>query len=1043
MLGQIAPLRFALRLELWSVVSRCLLLILSIASSRFLRADDAVTFNRDVRPILATTCFRCHGFDEKTREADLRLDTADGAFAKRASGDAAIVPGNVEASLVWKRISATDPEVVMPPPESKHQLNHAQKEVIRQWIELGAAYQNHWSFEAIMSPSPPAGSASSLIDLFLDRELAERHLQRMHQTDPSTLLRRLSFALTGLPPSLEEVSRFLHNPSDQVYREMVDHYLSSTRFGEEMAKHWLDVARYGDTHGLHLDNERQMWAYRDWVIDAFNRNLPFSEFTIEQLAGDLLPSPTQSQLVATGFNRCNVTTGEGGAIDDEFRYRYAVDRTSTAIQTWLGLTGGCAVCHDHKYDPITSRDYYSIYAFFNNAMDPPMDGNIDSTTPFLRLSKPDQDANRMAFEEQLLKAKNDLEHAASQVAAAPPGSSAVDDTWIDDALPLGFTSSNTSRNPTRWSDVSSGPLSNGPAAKGFRSLKQEFGDRSEERLAAGWFPLVIPVEPVVHVQLRIDSVHPPLAVFLEIVTDKGNQRWIWSDSNELGTKVGGEKPLGPLPPVDQWTTLEITAPNITLPVGAQVTQIKVGQFGGISWWDDLGVRGASIADADPRKNAKAWWASRKDQDTGIGSDEVKAVLKQGPPAEGESPMMAAVETLYRAYIDPYPPPSIVDLRNEYAAKRVAIERLQSEIPGTFTFADSAQPRQSFVMVRGQYDKPGAAVLPTTPSFLPPMTPADAAKPTRLDFARWLVSSDQPLTSRVTVNRFWQQIFGMGLVKTSDDFGTQGSLPSHPELLDYLANAFRDGGWDVKVLIRSLVMSDAFRRDSSVTPELLNADPENRYLARGPRLRLDAEQVRDNALAVSGLLSAQMGGPGTKTYQPENIWEPVGYGDSNTRYYLRDRGESVYRRSIYSFLKRTAPAPFMSNFDAPNRELFCTRRERSNTPLQSLQLLNDVQFVEAARALAQRMISEGGATSKERLNWAYRDVLSRDIRQVELEPISMLLGEWKQRYADAPNDARKLLQVGQAKVPAGISESELAAYTLVANLILNLDEAINR
>ncbi len=1041
--GQCTLARSAHRFTSWLIVKRYLLLMVLLTSAKLSRADNDIRFNRDVRPILSTACFRCHGFDVKTREANLRLDTADGAFEKRENGDSAIVPGDLNASLVWQRVTSPDADVVMPPPESKHQLTDAQKEVIRQWIEQGASYQNHWSFEPIVNAPVLSDSASSLIDQFIEREIASRGFSRRQYADPSTLLRRLSFALTGLPPTLEETTRFQQDPSEAAYREMVDHYLNSPRYGEEMAKHWLDVARYGDTHGLHLDNERQMWAYRDWVIDAFNRNLPFSEFTIEQLAGDLLPSPTQSQLVATGFNRCNVTTGEGGAIDDEFRYRYAVDRTNTTIQTWLGLTGGCAVCHDHKYDPITSRDYYSFYAFFNNAMDPPMDGNIDSTAPFLRLSKPEQDARRAELEQQQIKAKADLELAALQVVSTPPSSTLVDETWMDDDLPIGFSSSNTSRNATRWSDVSPGSQSSGPVAKGLRALRQEFGDRCEERLAAGWFPLVLPVEPVVHVQLRVDSVHPPLATFLEIITDKGSQRWIWSNDEESGKKVGGETPLGPLPVVDQWTTLEIPAASIKLPAGAQVTQIKLGQFGGICWWDDLGVRGTALAETDPRKDVKAWWASRKDKDTPIGNDEVKAALKQGPPLEGESPLLAAVETLYRAYVEPFPQPTIAELRGAVAATRVEIERVQAEIPGTFTFADSPQPRQSFVMVRGQYDKPGDAVQATTPGFLPPMRPADPAKPTRLDLAKWLVSDDHPLTSRVTINRFWQQIFGIGLVKTSDDFGTQGSLPSHPELLDHLATAFRDDGWDVKSLIRTLVLSDAFRRDASVTPDLLAADPENRFLARGPRLRLDAEQVRDNALAVSGLLSVQMGGPGTKTYQPENIWEPVGYGDSNTRYYLRDRGESVYRRSIYSFLKRTAPAPFMSNFDAPNRELFCTRRERSNTPLQSLQLMNDVQFVEAARALAQRMIEEGGATDEERLKWVFLNVLSRPIRPSESGPILSLLAEWEKRYIDAPDDARKLVQVGQTKVPDGINEPELAAYTLVANLVLNLDETINR
>ncbi len=1010
-----------------------------------------LSFNRDIRPILSENCFACHGFDAKQRQAELWLDTAEGALADR-EGKFAIKPGDLAASEVWKRVSSTDADVMMPPPASRKQLTAEQKETLRRWIEQGAPYQKHWAFEPPVKPAEPqvknAAWPRNLVDRFILARLEREGLAPQEEADKETLIRRVAFALTGLPPTMAEIDQFLADQSPQGYEAMVDRYLASPRFGEEMARHWLDVARYADTHGLHLDNEREMWAFRDWVVKAFNDNLPFDQFTVWQLAGDLLPNATSDQLTATGFNRCNVTTSEGGAINDEFLYRYAVDRASTTIQTWMGLTGGCAVCHDHKYDPLTTKEFYSLYAFFNSAADPGMDGNIENTPPFIKLPQPGQQEAVDAAAKREAEAKQQLEAAAAAAQYADPAElkpapekQPAYDVVFDDFFPLGASVRNTSRNASKWIER---PKFGAPS--GHRVLEQANAYFHEDALQNPLPTFSVPVAASFETWLYLDPHNTPRAVAIILGTSGGNRRVWWGDE-AAGDDLRGAPPqerIGPLPPAGAWTKLSVPAERLNAKPGEIINSVTMQETGGVAYWDAFAIAGASAPESDPMASLTAWRKSQAGKSPGDVPGDLQAVLKDGPDKPLEPPVADKLRQFYLAYVARPVNDEVAEKRRQWQAARSARLAAEDAIIGTMSFADLTAPRESFVMVRGQYDKPGEKVEPGVPAVMPPLKKsAPEARANRLDLAGWLVSPEHPLTARVQANRFWQQLFGTGLVKTSYDFGSQGEMPSHPELLDALAIHFRDSGWNMKQFVRTLVTSATFRQRSFVTPELLKRDPENRLYARGPRFRLDAEQVRDNALFVSGLINLKMGGRGVNSYQPPNIWEPVGYSDSNTRYYLQDHGPALYRRSLYAFLKRTAPPPFMSNFDGPNREQFCTRRERSNTPLQALQLMNDVQHFEAARALAERAVSEGGSTSADRIAFLYRTVLSRRPEAEESELIGQAYETQLKLFQAEPEAAAKAIRVGESTPKKVAPDAETAAWTLVANLILNLDETVTR
>jgi hypothetical protein len=1031
----------------WLVAIACLLAPSTLTSA----GVPPVQFNRDIRPILADACFKCHGPAQQT--SGLRLDQEESATSPAESGVVPIVSGRPDESELVRRVLSTDEAERMPPADSGKELTGEQKDLLRRWVAEGAAFEKHWSFiPPVRPPLPTAGPvqppSANPIDAFIAERLADEGLSFSPEADRPTLIRRVAFALSGLPPTLAEVDAFLKDRAPGAYERMVDRFLASPRFGEEMARHWLDVARYADTHGLHLDNERQMWAYRDWVVRSFNSNPGFDAFTVSQLAGDLLVSPSRDDLVATGFNRCNVTTSEGGSIDDEWVYRNAVDRAATAAEVWLGLTMGCCQCHDHKFDPLTSKDFYSLYAFFHSADDPPLDGNVLLTAPTIRLELPEHLAARDRLEARIAESRRALDALTSQLTYVDPATldpfppvEETDQVWFDDVFPGGGTAHASPGHPTLFVTADQGQVKSGEKA-----LKRSDSGLAQD-VYEGKEPLPIPPEAKVFAHVWIDPSDPPKTLMLQYFKGGWLHRAVWGDYDAIQWGAAGTTQrvlIGPLPEAGRWIRLECPAEDIGLSAGDVVTGFAFTQFGGTVYWDRAGVSGCDDPARNPHRSFLAWWSENAGKDVpGLPAD-LTSVVKAGPQSSSADDVRRRLLDHYLQNVCEDTKASLVPAAARLAEARKEKEALEASIPGTFVFRDMDKPRESFVMLRGQYNKPGERVEPGVPAVLPPLVlEAQSTRATRLDLARWLLSPGHPLTARVTVNRIWQQLFGVGLVKSSFDFGAQGDRPSHPELLDYLAVEFRESGWDVKRLVRLMVTSSVFRQSSRITPELLRRDPENRLFARGPRIRLDAEQIRDNALAAAGLLTGEMGGRGSRPYQPPNIWEPVGFVGSNTASYTQDHGSALYRRSLYVFFKRTAPPPFMANFDSPNREQFCSRRERSNTPLQALQLMNDVQHVEAARGLAQRIITEGGTQPAERIAYGFRLVTARLPDPDEAAVIEELLAAELGRYTGDPEAAKLLVRQGESPPMAGLAEPELAAWTLVANLLFNLDETLTR
>ncbi len=1034
-----------------------------------LRADAApLEFNRDVRPVLSDKCFACHGFDAKKRKAGLRLDVPEapstageaagvagvagvaGAYGKGESGELAVVPGNPDASALWKRIITADRDELMPPPKSHKTLSASEKETLRRWISEGAKYQKHWAFEAPVQPVVPPlpqGVEGGALDAFLLKRLSAEKFAYKPRASKETLVRRVTLALTGLPPSMAEVDAFLADSSPDAYPKLVDRLLASPHFGEQMARHWLDVARYGDTHGLHLDNERSMWPYRDWVVGAFNRNLSFRDFTIEQIAGDLLPSPTNDQLVATGFNRCNVTTSEGGAIAAEFTYRYAVDRTATMAQTWMGLTAGCAVCHDHKFDPISQREFYELYAFYNVSADPAMDGNALLTAPVVKLSTPEQAARLKDLEGRIAKAGTELQAQIAKLDYSDPAKASPPILPQEETLPL-FDDDFPAGAKVQSSPADVKPVwvtkDNGPVCSGQRSLKVSGKAVAQNFYQSGAAPFEVPPCARLSMMVFLDPAEPPTAVMLQIHTDQWKHRALWGDLQAINygtadttTRFGA----GALPQPGNWAQLEVDVTKLGLKAGDQVLGFAFTLHGGTAYFDQLQMVGRVDAANDPRKSLEVWIKAHKGKDTQGLPPEINKLHKVAEDKRTPD-QQRQLREYFLGSVCSTTKQTLGPLQDAERKLRKEREEIDAAIPASFIMRDMDKPRESFVMQRGAYDKPGEKVAPRVPAILPPLAAAVPEAPTRLDLARWLVSDSHPLTARVTVNRFWQQFFGVGLVRSSGDFGSQGESPSHPELLDWLAIRFRESGWDVKALVKLFVTSSAYQQEAAAAPALWSRDPENRLLARGPRFRLDAEELRDQALAVSGLLRRELGGKGVRIYQPENIWEPVGFVGSNTRFYKADSGPALYRRSLYTFLKRTAPPPLMANFDGPSREQSCMRRERSNTPLQALQLMNDVQFFEAARAFAERILSEAGPSAGERIEFAFRTALARRPEPAEAALVKAALDRHAAGYQQNPAAAGRMIRTGESQPRTGLQEPELAAWTLVANLVLNLDEALN-
>ncbi len=1042
------------------------LLFASLAPGLRAAAPQKIQYNRDVRPILSDKCFGCHGMDSKNRKGDRRLDTLEDAMAEK-EGVRAIVPGDLEKSDAWTRILSEDKEEVMPPPKFKKTLSKEEKDILRRWIEQGAEYQKHWAFEAPGRTVPPEGPAfagsKNPIDRFVGAKLAETGLSHAPEADRRTLARRLALDMTGLPPSPADVDAFEKDASPDAYEKLVDRLLESPRWGEHRARYWLDAARYADTHGLHFDNYREMWPYRDWVIGAFNRNLPFNQFTVEQIAGDLLPSPTRDQLLATGFHRCNATTNEGGTIDEEVAANYANDRVTTTAWVWLGLTANCAACHDHKFDPVSTKDFYSMAAFFRNTTQAPKDGNIRDTKPVLYLPGPEDEPRFNSLNGELPGFRSAL-----QTRRAAAGKEF--EPWL-------ATATSGQLEPTSKGLLLHLPLNEGAGAtvhgaRRAQAFQADFTAPPEWKPGGqlGSAPVFTAQSTLALPELGDFDLNQPFSISTWFYLPKSLSRTVLLSKLAPGADKSG------------W---EVTVENLKLSVrltgtgGSFQTESKPRSVRQDAWqhvtitYDGsakpsglhvfLGSRPQElkvVSDSLPKSirtpaplrlghregQAPAAGALLQDlrvYEREISSGEARWIqdarrLKLAAETPTEKRSAAHKATILEFYLDTVDPEitritaQIEDAEEELTAirQRSTVSHIQEEKNG---------PAMANILMRGAYDKPGEQVEANTFAALHPF-PAGAPK-NRLGLAQWLVSPENPLTPRVTVNRFWQEVFGTGIVRTSEDLGTQGEPPSHPELLDWLSLEFRDSGWDVKKLFRLMVTSAVYRQSAAATPEQLEKDPQNRLLSHGPRFRMDAEMIRDYALATSGLLSGKLGGPSVKPYQPEGVWEAVAMPESNTKKYQRDAGDALYRRSLYTFWKRSAPPASLDILNAPSRENCTVRRERTNTPLQALVTLNDPQFVEAARHLAQRALFEHSENPGAALGWMARQALQRDLDPSEAEIVLRTFQSLQNQFAQAPESAAGFLGVGESKPDDRIRIEDFAALTLVANQLLNLDEAL--
>ena len=1343
------------------------LLIFAALSSDGSPEPREVDFSREVRPILSDKCFTCHGPDLAARKSELRLDSRAGALKGGRSGFPAVVPGDRDESELWAMITTEFSGERMPPEESGKELTADEIETLGLWIDQGAEWAEHWAFVAPERPQPAplAGDEWSRgpVDEFLLERMRQEGFDPEVPASKAKLLRRASFDLTGMPPTLEELDAFLGDNDEGAWDRALDRLFASPRYGEHMARYWLDAARYGDTHGLHLDSLRTMWLYREWVINAFNENKPFDEFTIEQLAGDLLEDPTEEQLVATGFNRCNVTTAEGGLIAEEYLVHYAFDRVDTTSTVWMGLTMRCAKCHDHKFDPFSQKEYYEMIAFFRGLAEEASDGNaiiaqpaIQAATPeqkvrfqeleavaasltaelngplpeidaaqgdweveraallrevwqtlapvelssqmgsTLSLSEdgvvqvsgqnPEKDVHELVFATELegirtlhfeglpdpanvagglgrsvngnvvmtgfelevapldpsvefqpasiagvrtgfsqanfpvanalkpgadtgwaihprvsdtheliftleepigheggsrlrLRVKYESVHGRHvisrfrvSVAAMPEMFPAEQGPWlqagpfftataaeaketafIDPAAALDFSARGEAqvepdeeRGDVVWVDEEQGnggtteglwdfitEAEGAPVHSGETSRRQEGDGIVQHFFHGGSRPLYLSSGDRFYAWVHLDPDDPPQELMLQFHV-AGHGKWEhrakWgADKISWGgganADVDAHRQMGGLPPTGEWVRLVVDPSEVGLGPGHAVDGMAFTQFGGVAHWDDAGVE----TDAPSLAFEPSLWkrvnhadgaiqnyeqkigavylartidaASPREHDVRLGSDDAIWVwlngrevhandVARGVAADQDSLSLELIEgrnellikvvnaggafgSYYRlaneevgsetaelvhalklpaeerdeaqalALRDHFRATTSAAWRELKAEAEAAVSERDSYKTGfaqTMIMRERPEPRPTHMLMRGQYDQPGERVYPGVPAVFPDL-PADGA-PSRLTLAKWLVHPDHPLTSRVIVNRLWQQLFGTGIVKTSGDFGFQGEWPSHPELLDWLAVEFVESGWDVQHMLRVMMSSAAYQQDSRVATEKHQLDPENRLIARGPNHRLDAEVIRDSALSHSGLLVERLGGASVKPYQPSGIWKAVGYTSSNTANFKQDSGDALYRRSLYTFWKRTAPPPSLSTFDAPSREECCVKRERTNTPLQALVLLNDVQHVEAARAFAERLL--GTDESEEaRLARAFRMATSRQATSEEVEILSALLSAQREVYSQDPAAAKALIEVGDSAPAPGVDASALAAWTVVSSAVLNLHEAITK
>ena len=1027
------------------------------------KLPETVQFNRDIRPILSNKCFTCHGPDEKRRKGKLRLDVEAEAKAD------VIVAGKLADSEFWARITSTDADQLMPPAKAKKPLTPKEVALFKRWIEQGAKYEGHWAFISPKTPTPPKGNLKwghNPIDHFVLKQLEANGLKPTTEASRELLIRRVTFDLTGLPPTLAEVDAFVNDKSPNAYEKVVDRLLASKSYAERMTLHWMDVARYGDSSVHHADGPRTMWPWRDWVINAYHTNKSFKEFATEQLAGDLMPNATVNQKIATGFNRNHGTTDEGGLIVEEYRVEYVVDRVKTTGNVFLGLSIECAQCHSHKYDPISHKEYYEFFAFFNNNADSGKQTRGGNAPPMVDVISKENQAKRQAAEAKL-KTTND------KIAAHRKGAQAAFEKWTAKAAknvdaqpkePAGLlahfpldafqdrksTDLVNEKNEVKWEG-------------GGRTVAGQTGQAF--RVEGNGFINVKGVQPPEWNQpfsfgcwVKPDAGNANGALFSKM--DEGNAYRgfdLWLQQGSVGTHL-----------VSKWQDNAIKVVSKAKVPPKKWTHVFVtydgkGKAAGTKIYINGKVQEHNIeADGlnDTIQTPKTFRIGRRfntSQANNIEIDEVRLYGRELIAADinavsGSDP----IAPLLAITPDKRTPKQTEALLNHYlnnidqAHQKLAAEKRTAEAEiaavnknkvNTMIMGDRGDMRKTYVLDRGHYEHPlkEEEIKPGVPAFLPPMP--EGAPANRLGLAQWLTRPDHPLTARVAVNRYWSLLFGQGIVKSVSDFGTQGAWPTHPALLDWLATDFVKNDWNIKHTFKQIVMSATYRQSSKLNRELYNRDPENNLIARGPRFRLQGEFVRDNALAVSGLLVDQAGGPGVKPYQPPGLWNEVSLG-GNVRF-RQDTGENLYRKSMYTYWKRSAPAPSMTIFDAPTREKCMVERPRTNTPLQALVTLNDPQFTEAARNLAQRMIKEGGQTAQERVTYGYRLVAARQPKPIVANILIAAYNEELENFKKNTEAADKLLNVGESKRDETINNAEHAAWTIVASMLLNLDEVITR
>ena len=1022
----------------------CLFLPISLSA--------AVEFNRDVRPILSDKCYVCHGPDAKSKNVPFRLDSEAAAKADLGSGRRAIVEGNADASELVKRITAEKPAQRMPPAYSGLKLTDAEIATLKQWIAEGAKWQKHWAFIPPASPRlPPVTNkwVRNAIDAFVLDRLKHENLQPSPEASRETLIRRVSLDLTGIPPTPAEIDAFLNDHSPDAYEKLVDRLLASPRYGERMAFRWLDGARYADTNGYQFDGERSMWRWRDWVINAFNRNEPYNQFALEQIAGDLLPNATLDQKIATGFNRNHRANTEDGIIPEEYAVEYVVDRLETTSAVFLGVTLGCARCHDHKYDPFTQKEFYQVFAYFNNVPEVGRAMKYGNSPPLIAAPTPDEQKSLAELDARIATVENFLRRRESETAHS-------EQSWEHAVKPVYWA-------PTRGLTGKLTPESvkavdgNASFVEGRVGRAAQFDGKVfydagriadfeiEDRftLSAWVYPEGTPDGSVV--SRMFDN---PEGKGFGIHFDHGrihvNITSNWTDD---AIRMETEQVFEPR----QWHQITMTysgsrmAEGVHLYVDGKLAKVRVLH-------DTLyrPFHNAMAKFDEPLRIGAGWGKDRRFRglidDVRVYSrvldqDEIDA-LALGEPVDRIAAKPQAQRSqveklaLHSYYLETAAPADIRESAEKLATLREDHEKLERTFPTVMIMAESPVPKETHRLTRGAYDHPAEKVDPGVPAVLPPL-PAGAPN-NRLGFAEWLVSSENPLLARVTVNRFWQMYFGTGIVKTVEDFGSQGEWPSNPELLDWLATEFVRSGWDVKAMQKLIVTSATYRQSSNATQDLLQRDPENRLLARGPRFRLPAEMVRDEALAEAGLLVEKIGGPSVKPYQPAGLWIETNMQDLD---YVQGHGEDLYRRSLYTFWKRTIAPPEMINFDAANRETCVVRELRTNTPLQALNLMNDVTFVEAARFIGQRMMKEGGKTSDSRLTYGFRLVTGRVPSAAELSVLRDSLAYHLDYFSTGSPDT--YLAQGESRSDPSLDKRELASYASVASLLLNLDEAVTK